>query len=72
MSSYSLYYKFDSNTGAQIDYASNGAVVLVIETSTNLVNWAGLATNQNAVPDFSYYYSDNANQPWAVYRIKTP
>lgn len=72
MGTYSVYLKYDAQTGNQISESSNAAIAAVILKSTNLVHWNPIYTNLNCLPDIGNEFTDrNAVEPAAFYRVVT-
>ena len=71
MGTYSVYLKYDAQTGTQLSEVSNSAVIAVIQKSTNLVNWTSIYTESNCLPDNVAVFTDsNAVEAAASYRVK--
>jgi hypothetical protein len=73
MGTYDLYLDYDAVTGDQIENSSNGICPIIIEKSTNLLNWLPIYTNQNCVPGNVQQFTDtNAVESTAFYKILLP
>lgn len=71
LGTYSVYLKYDAQTGNQLSEVSNAAVIAVIQKSTNLVNWTSIYTDSNCLPDNVAVFTDgNAVESAASYRVK--
>lgn len=71
LGTYSVYLKYDAQTGNQLSEVSNAAVIAVIQKSTNLVNWTSIYTDSNCLPDNVAVFTDsNAVEASASYRMK--
>lgn len=72
MNGYEQFLAYDGNTGAELENSSNGVCSMVIEKSTDLVNWSPIYTNDNCTPGAVQTYTDtNSVEPQAFYRAAT-